>query len=331
MSSAKAIPPDAPAQIVEDSNVVRILLAGADLGLELRPLRHDTLSLAHARDLPADDNLIVRFRRASRDAKRLLQEQRIPYASDEGEIFLLDPPLAIQQSAPRQKRPMSSGGANRGHPFSSKASRVSRWLLNHPADSFNVRQLARHTKLSEGAVSIVVRELHDRMLVDVNRDPHDARVRLVGLNEPRRLLDGWVRAWELRRIRMLDWDIGGPDVHATLQRVREAASFEPELAWAVGGTAGAAEVVRAVEPADVVLWVREDQVSVWEDVLAPLPARARRGTLRLAIAPDPYLFELAREHEGLAIADPAQLYLDCATEGERAVEAAAAISRQMGW
>ncbi|HEV2773029.1 MAG TPA: helix-turn-helix domain-containing protein [Thermoleophilaceae bacterium] len=330
MATAKASLPDVPVRIVEDGDAVRLRLAGNDVGLDLRAIRHDTLTLARALEIPSDNDLIVRFRRASPDAKRNLQERRIPYASDEGEIFVLDPPVAIQQQAPRRKREWGGGRHDRA-PFATKASRVSRWLLLHPRQAFNVRQLARHTNLSEGAVSTTVRELHERLMVEVTRDPDDARARSVRLVEPMQLLNAWERAWELRRVRTTDWDVGTHNVDDTLRQVREAATLKPSLRWAVGGTAAAARIVRAVEPADVLLWVGKDDLAEWEDLLVPAPGRGRRGTLRLAFAPDPYIFELAETHDQIPVADPVQIYLDTSREGERALEAADAIRRLMRW
>ncbi len=330
MATAKANLPDAPVRIAEDGDAIRLLLAGHDVGLDLRAIRHDTLTLGQALDIPSGNDLIVRFRRASPDAKRSLQERRIPYASDEGEIFVLDPPVAIHQHATRRNREKRGGHHDRG-PFATKASRVSRWLLLHPGQTFNVRQLARHTNLSEGAVSTTVRELHERLLVEVTRDPDDARARSVRLVEPMHLLNAWEHAWELRRVRTTDWDVGTNNVDDTLRQVREAATLKPSLTWAIGGTAAAARIVRAVEPADVLLWVGKDDLAEWEDLLVPATGRGRRGTLRLAFAPDPYIFDLAETRDQIPVADPVQIYLDTSREGERALEAADAIRRLMGW
>ena len=331
MPLAKAIPPDGTAQIIEQDDQAKVVVAGQDLGLTLRTVRHDTLTLGNALDVPARSDVIVRFRRASPDAKKHLRDRRISYASDQGEIFVLDPPVAIHQSAPPRKRLAVAGPSPGTRPFATKASRVSRWLLNHPRQVVNVRQLARHTDLSEGAVSGIVRELHDRMLLEVTRNPDDARERLVRLEQPGPLLDAWEREWELRHIRTIEWDIGTGSVRKTLENTREAASADPTLSWAVGGTSGVAEIVRVVEPADVLLWVREDEVAVWETLLVPARGHGRPGTLRLAISPDTYMFALAESRDGIQVADPAQLYLDCTRQGERALEAADAIRRQMRW
>lgn len=317
-------------EIVEQDDRVRLVVAGVDAGLRLRPLRRDTLTLGEIGDLPAGSGWIVRFRRASPDAKRAMRERRINYASDGGEVFVLDPPVAISQSAPREA-PRAAGGRGERGPFAVKASRVSRWLLLHPRETFNVRQLARHTQLSEGAVSTTVRDLHDRLLVDVGSDPADARARRVRVVEPMRLLGAWERVWEVQRVRSVDWDIGTTSVEETLQRLAEAASVDESLRWAVGGTAAAAKVARAVEPAEALVWIGRNDLPDWEEILVPLPARGRRGTLRMALAPDPYLFDLVEMADRIPIADRVQIYLDTTRAGERGLEAADAVRRVMRW
>lgn len=46
---------------------------------------------------------------------------------------------------------------------------------------------------------------------------------------------------------------------------------------------------------------------------------------------DPFVISLASNRNGIQIADPVQLYLDCRSAGERALEAADAIRVEMGW
>ena len=47
--------------------------------------------------------------------------------------------------------------------------------------------------------------------------------------------------------------------------------------------------------------------------------------------PDPFILQLTDVLQGLRVADPVQLYLDCRSAGERALEAAEAIRAAMHW
>ena len=66
-------------------------------------------------------------------------------------------------------------------------------------------------------------------------------------------------------------------------------------------------------------------------VVKPLDARGARGTVELGLIPDPWTLGLSRPVDELPIADPVQLWLDCASEGERALEAADAVAQFMSW
>ena len=101
--------------------------------------------------------------------------------------------------------------------------------------------------------------------------------------------------------------------------------------WAIGGVTGAAMVRRAVEPAEILVWSSTGHVAALADLLQPAPARGGRGIVRVAVASDAWTLSLASAVDGLRVADPVQLWLDCASEGERALEAADAVAEVTGW
>lgn len=101
--------------------------------------------------------------------------------------------------------------------------------------------------------------------------------------------------------------------------------------YAVSGVAGASLVRRAVEPADVVVWIRRDDADLWADELMATPSRPALGRVTAQLTPDPFVLSLASKRDGIQVADPVQLYLDCRAAGERALEAADAIRAEMRW
>jgi len=100
---------------------------------------------------------------------------------------------------------------------------------------------------------------------------------------------------------------------------------------ALGGVAGAAAVRRAVDPVNLLVWIDGREVTALERTLVGLPAQPGRGTVTVVAAPDPWTLLLAEDRGVLPIADPVQLWLDCSSEGERALEAAHAVAEEMGW
>jgi hypothetical protein len=61
------------------------------------------------------------------------------------------------------------------------------------------------------------------------------------------------------------------------------------------------------------------------------PSRPASGRITAQLAPDPFVLSMATDHDGIQVADPVQLYLDCRLAGERALEAADAIRTEMRW
>jgi hypothetical protein len=179
-------------------------------------------------------------------------------------------------------------------------------------------------------VSRTMRALADDGLVAIDSDPADARRRLARLQEPARLLDAFERAVVPRRPRRATWDIGAHDVPEAVTALQTVAR-ELRVPYAVGGVAGASFVRRAVEPSDVVVWIRRDDADLWAKRLAATPSRPAPGRVTMQLTRDPFVLSLASDRNGVQVADPVQLYLDCRAAGERALEAADAIRAEMGW
>ncbi len=291
--------------------------------------------------------VLVTYRRASADARAALRAAGASYIGEDGRMLLQAPGMLVERDdrAIRRSQPtdlLPADEAMRGrNPFATRGSRVARWLLLHPREGFSVSDLAHNVELSAPAVSRVLQGLEDRALVTAADVERDARRHHVSLQQPRRLLEAWAPHWARRRVRQRRWDIGARDAQDALAELRSAAGAGPQPRWRVGGLAGASFVRRAVEPADVLLWVDADDVGALAELLQPLPARAgnpARGTLRVAVAPDPWILGL-QARGGLIddpvaapwTADPVQLWLDCVTEGERALEAADAVAEAAGW
>jgi hypothetical protein len=196
--------------------------------------------------------------------------------------------------------------------------------------SFVISQLATDVELSVAAVSRAVQALDEMALVRTATAAGDARGREVRLGRPIELLNAWLAVWQRRRVQRTTWDVGADTVESAIKLVASAAS-ERDVDWALGGLAGAAEVARAVEPADAAVWIAPDDLAALAEVLMPERSRGGRGTLRVTAAPDPWTLALATARGKLPVADPVQLWLDCSSEGERALEAADAVAKVMGW
>lgn len=286
-------------------------------------------------DKQASKPLLVHFEKASPAALRIMRERKISFVGEDGACFLFSPPLIVDRTLPPSpKRGMtlelSTGGETR-NPFGRTGSRVLRYLLLHPGESFNMHELAKRTEVSPTLVTRVAHVLDTEAWIDLNRDPEDRRIRRVRIRRPREALFAWGREWDRRRIAIENWNIRSDGAEATMRRLKRLKAQAPELRWALGGLAGASLVRRVVEPTTTLLWVSREDVADLEDTLLPTRSGRVDPHLRVAIAPDDFVFGLATDEKGLLVVDRVQLWLDCNGEGERALEAADAIAEEMGW
>jgi hypothetical protein len=265
-----------------------------------------------------------------------LREAGLSYLGADGRVLLQAPRLYVDREQPdgRPDRSLGWGGSTGAglprNPFAVRGSRVARWLLLHPEQSFAISELAAHVELSVAAVSRAVQALNELAVVQTAVAAGDARGREVRLSRAKVLLDTWLPVWQRRRVQRTLWDIGTDSVEDAVKLVMSAAA-EQDVGWALGGLAGAAEMHRAVEPADVLVWIAGDDLQRLAKPLLPSRSRGGRGAVRVAAAPDPWTLRLATADSNLPVADPVQLWLDCSSEGERALEAADAVAEAMSW
>jgi len=284
---------------------------------------------------PASKPLLVYFERASASATRILREHRISFIGKAGQCFLFHPPLLVDRELPPidapMAEPLTSVRADERNPFGRTGSRVLRWLLLHPLEEFSMHDLTRDTGLSGALVSRVVHALDSEAWIDLTPDRQDRRVRRVRMRRPRQALAAWSQAWERRRVPAESWNIRADGVEAAMRRLMRVKKHNPDLRWAVGGLAGASLIERVAEPATTLLWVSRDHLEGLRTALAPTRSLRAQPSLRVALAPDDFIFELAEQSKGVPVVDRVQLWLDCSGEGERALQAADAITRGMGW
>lgn len=283
---------------------------------------------------PLSPALFVSFRRSSPEARAMLREAGIAFAGEDGNVFVRANGVYVERGDGVLQRGDVIGFAARPepsarNPFANRSSRVPRWMLGHPDSDVSPASLGRETQLNPAAVSRILTALEDDALITrVDAAPNRGRERWVRLTRALGLLEEWLPVWQRRRIKRWRWDIGAREVEETLDALR---AFEHRRDWTVGGLAGAALASRAVEPVSVTVWASEDAAERMLETWDPVDTREGRGTIELALAPDPWTLGLGRVVDGLAIADPAQLWLDCASQGERALEAADAVAQVMSW
>ncbi|MGD9735464.1 MAG: type IV toxin-antitoxin system AbiEi family antitoxin [Solirubrobacterales bacterium] len=298
-------------------------------------LYEPTLTLGQARELALSQarETLVAFGEASPQARKTLRDAGASYASETGEIYIHAPPVHIE--VPGRSRALARGGIGTSMgagpaPFGLRGGRVPRWLLLNADAKPTFGELARAVELSESNVSRTVHGLAAEGLVRVGHDPFDDRRRFVLVDRPRRLLEALERAWLSRRLRSMTVTVGASDAQEG-ERILTRAAERIDRRYTVGGLLGAERLTSAVQPASVTAWVASTDLEAWADALDGHPTRPHPGTITLSVAPDPFVLSMGFDRDGVHIADPVQLYLDCRRSGERALEAAEAIRTEMGW
>lgn len=284
----------------------------------------DVLSTRLATDVVGDDRLLF-IERAAPQALSMLREAGTSYVTRAGEWHLVDPPgLFIVKPADRKASSSADPSPNR--PLGKGTARIARWLLLHPNDASTITDLARESRVSEATSSRAVRHLAERDLVIVTTTA-DARRRSVAVRDRAALLDTLADESPWRHARRTTWEVGAHSADEALRLIRRAA--EDCDRYAIGELAGAALVRRLVEPATTVLWIPDLDVAAWQDALLAQPARPAPGRITMRVAPDPVVLDWGSEIDGLRVADPVQLYIDCRHAGERAIDAAEALRDQV--
>ncbi len=294
-------------------------------------------AVADVLDDPVDERrqrILISYRQGSAEARQALRDADISFVGADGRLFLRAPGIFVDRDERAQPAQEEGMGVERDapgrNPFAKRSSRIPRWLLLHPAETFSVGELANAVDLNPAATSRVLHALEESALIgDVEPRTRGPR-RSIRLERPHALLETWLPFWQRQRIRKRHWDVGARSVEEALEILSKAAESE-RVSWSIGGLAGAAMIRRSVEPAEVLVWSNDHGVETLARALQPVPARGGRGTVRIALAPDPWTLILARPLEGVPVSDSVQLWLDCSSEGERALEAADAVAETAGW
>src|SRR5213080_2333312 len=178
----------------------------ADFGIVRVPtiaLRNVTEIVARARHA-GGDRLLVLYERASQDARDALRAAGVSYIGGDGRVFVRAPGILVDHS---EAKPSQAVGAWRSvadddaarNPFAKRASRVARWLLLHPDESFSLGRLADDVDLNAAAVSRIVRALEDAGHVTEDKSVGDGRRKQVQVRSPLGLLEAWLPLWQNRR------------------------------------------------------------------------------------------------------------------------------------
>lgn len=204
--------------------------------------------------------------------------------------------------------------------FAAKSSRITRYLLQHPKDSFLQAELADATGLDPGYTSKIVHRLEELRLISRNENDE------VKVRDPDLLLDAWSEKYDFSMHRIIKGTVASTnsrDLALSLQeRLRE---YSGE--YAATGLAASWFMDKFATHRIVTFYVEN-------------PTRAMFSTLKfhegekganvwLVVPKDEGVFQGKKVVDGLMCVHPVQAYLDVLQHPERGPEAAESLRESL--
>lgn len=198
--------------------------------------------------------------------------------------------------------------------FAPKSSRVARWLLMHPYESFTQREVAHAVDVTESFVSQIVKRLE--------LDGYIFREKGLAIRpkDPALLLEAFYESYQFSRHRILHGNVAARSGEALLTSTCATLAAQ-NIEYAATGLAAAwvythfaafriASVYLSVNPSNNLL----EQLGFRED--------PRGANLWLVVPNDVGVFYGVEEKSGVRCVHPVQAYLDLKGHPERSLEAA---------
>jgi len=243
--------------------------------------------------------------------RRVCDEAGVGWLDLSGNAHIVDKDLRIVVEG-RPNRFRSAGRPP--NLFAPMSSRIVRWLLIHPGESFTQREITRATGMNEGFVSRIVTRLEQEGYL-VREESSAIRPK-----DPTLLLDAWREAYRFSKHTILQGHVAARSGDALLKFTRDTLVSQ-KAEYAATGLAGAWTLSRFAAFRLVTVYLAGDPSS---ELLANLTFREdpRGANLWLVVPNDAGVFHGAIEKDGIRCVHPVQVYLDLMSQPERASEAA---------
>ncbi len=198
--------------------------------------------------------------------------------------------------------------------FAPKSSRVVRWLLIHPDNSFTQREIARATSMDEGFVSRIVSRLEREGYIV--RDDRAA----IRPKDPALLLDAWRESYQFSKHTIFQGHVAARSGDALLKFSCDTFAKQ-NVEHAATGLAAAWAFTRFAAFRLATVYVAGDPPAALLEMLA-FREDPRGANLWLVVPNDEGVFHGAEEKDGIRCVNPVQVYIDLKGHPERASEAA---------
>lgn len=208
-------------------------------------------------------------------------------------------------------------------PFGPRGSRIARWLLAHPGESFRQRDLAEAAGLNKGYTSRVVRKLLEGQLITL-------RESRVEVDDPGLLLEAWDEAYRFDRHAITPGHITARSGIALTTDIADILEGN-QIKYAMTGLPAAWLYTQYASHRLVTVYIEEVPS---DELMKQLRFREdRRGANTWFVVPnDEGVFTCGSTQAGVRCVHPVQAYLDLQEHPERAAEAAEELKyRLLNW
>ncbi|TVQ88159.1 MAG: MarR family transcriptional regulator [Deltaproteobacteria bacterium] len=208
--------------------------------------------------------------------------------------------------------------------FAPKSARITRWLLEHPAQAFSQRDLSAATQVDPGFTSRIVHRLLDDELVE-----RDAEGR-IAVSRPSLLLDAWAEDYDFERHQVVPGVVAARSGTELVRRLAEPLA-RAQARHAFTGLAAAWLYTRFAGFRLATVYLPD---GVSESLQRDLGFRnTDRGANTWLVVPDDEgVVHGAAEVDGVRCVHPVQAWLDLKHHPERAAEAAERLrAERLGW
>lgn len=287
--------------------------------LKIRPVLHPSRKLL--RDQP-DPGRVVVCPSIPEPLAADLRQAGIPHADLNGRLFLAESDFLLDR---RPGKVIFRNPRSGPDPFSPKASRLVRALLNQRSTALTQEELARQTGVSRAVVSQVLTRLVDEDYVERSTAPGGKSPATYLLADFDRLLGAWSKAdvWQ-KRTSIHQFSVLSDRPEEIAQKVVDSVGME-----SIAFTQWFAAWLRRPHtiPPVVSAYVRQ------RHLLDAIPARrvGTGGNLWLIIPEDDGVFSGEQESQGFPLVGDVQIYLDLLQVGQRGPETAAEFKNWEGF
>ncbi len=243
--------------------------------------------------------------------RRLCEEAGVGWIDLSGNAHIVAPGIRVIIDG-RPNRFRSAGRPP--NLFAPNSSRVARWLLIHPTESFTQRQIARALDMTEGFVSRIVSRLEHEGYIARNES------RAIRVKDPALLLDAWRETYQFSKHTIHRGHVAARSGDALLRFVSEILT-EEGIEYAATGLAAAWALTRFAAFRIATVYIPADPSPALLERLG-CQEDPRGSNLWLVVPNDEGVLHGTVEKDKVRCVHPVQVYVDLKGHPERAAEAA---------